>query len=339
MCEGRRREPRARPCAVFPPACHTEGTFGIVEGPETLVKLELLNAETAALLASRRLHPTQRFAKRADGTAVLNSGTPDLQSSQSVLNQCQPTSAEPKVRIVRTVRVCRTVRMHRGAGHVSNPHIAAPLGCRGQSSTQPRGVCVSLTLSLAKLGPETGTRAGRTAAVLIRFLLRGDGNEASPQPSPKACRTIQVHPHEARRPPSGVVATGIPFPLARYALSLVGKMRLPIASHRVKLSHQAPPRHGRPQGRDRGRPGRTEQVPVASDPAPNQESAAIAHAAESAADVSAWEPDALASDPTEQGCTRRADDRDVSEPHEIIGIGRRGHGTILLPESAPSTRG
>ena len=82
MCEGRRREPRARPCAVFPPACHTEGTFGIVEGPETLVKLELLNAETAALLASRRLHPTQRFEKRADGTAVLNSGTPDLQSSQ-----------------------------------------------------------------------------------------------------------------------------------------------------------------------------------------------------------------------------------------------------------------
>ena len=73
---------RARAPARYSPACHTEGTFGIVEGPETLVKLELLNAETAALLASRRLHPTQRFEKRADGTAVLNSGTPDLQSSQ-----------------------------------------------------------------------------------------------------------------------------------------------------------------------------------------------------------------------------------------------------------------
>ena len=151
--------------------------------------------------------------------------------------------------------------------------------------------------------------------------------------------TIQVRPHEARRPASRVVATGIPFPLARYALSLVGKRRLPIASHQVKLSRQAPPRHGRSQGRDHACPGRTEQAPVVSDPAPNQESAAIAHAAESAADVSAWEPDALASDPAEQGCTRRADDRDVPEPHEIIGIARRGHGTILLPESAPSTRG
>src|SRR5438046_4523164 len=126
--------------ARYSPARRTEGTFGIVEGPETLVKLELLNAETAALLASRRLHPTQRFAKRADGTAVLNSGTPDLQSSQSVLNQFQPTSAEPKVRIVRTVRVCRSVRMHRGAGHVSNQWCwhAFGDGCGDASFPSPR---------------------------------------------------------------------------------------------------------------------------------------------------------------------------------------------------------
>ena len=69
--------------ARYSPARHTEGTFGIVEGPETLVKLELLNAETAALLASRRLHPTQRFEKRVDGTAVLTMrvrGTSELKN-------------------------------------------------------------------------------------------------------------------------------------------------------------------------------------------------------------------------------------------------------------------
>src|SRR5206468_9458250 len=72
------------------------------------------------------------------------------------------------------------------------------LGCRGRSSTQPRAVYFSLTLSLAKLGPETGTRVGPTAAVLIRFLLRGDGNWPSPQPSPQAC---QRHPSSSTRSP------------------------------------------------------------------------------------------------------------------------------------------
>jgi len=62
---------RARAPARYSPACHTEGTFGIVDGPETEVKLELLSPETVALLASRRLHPTQRFERRGDGTAVL----------------------------------------------------------------------------------------------------------------------------------------------------------------------------------------------------------------------------------------------------------------------------
>jgi predicted DNA-binding transcriptional regulator YafY len=67
----------------YSPERHTEGTFGIVEGPETEVKLELLNPETVALLASRRLHPTQRFEKRADGTAVLTMrvrGTSELKN-------------------------------------------------------------------------------------------------------------------------------------------------------------------------------------------------------------------------------------------------------------------
>src|SRR5262249_15471850 len=58
----------------YSPARHTEGTFGIVDGPETEVKLELLSPETVALLSSRRLHPTQRFERRGDGTAGLTEG-------------------------------------------------------------------------------------------------------------------------------------------------------------------------------------------------------------------------------------------------------------------------
>src|SRR5439155_24555432 len=67
----------------YSPVRHTEGTFGIVDGPETEVKLELLSSETVALLASRRLHPTQRFERRGDGTAVLTmrvGGTRELKN-------------------------------------------------------------------------------------------------------------------------------------------------------------------------------------------------------------------------------------------------------------------
>ena len=67
----------------YSPERHTEGTFGIVEGPETEVKLELLSPETVALVASRRLHRTQRLEKRGDGTGVLTMrvrGTSELKN-------------------------------------------------------------------------------------------------------------------------------------------------------------------------------------------------------------------------------------------------------------------
>ncbi len=55
----------------YSPAKHTEGMFGIVDGPETHVVLRLLRPEGAALLSSRRLHPTQRFEPQPDGTTLL----------------------------------------------------------------------------------------------------------------------------------------------------------------------------------------------------------------------------------------------------------------------------
>lgn len=57
--------------ARYSPARHTEGMFGIVEGEEQRVALLLLNEDTARLLTSRRLHPTQRFEARPDGTTLL----------------------------------------------------------------------------------------------------------------------------------------------------------------------------------------------------------------------------------------------------------------------------
>src|SRR3989454_4930920 len=49
-------------------------------------------------------------------------------------------------------------------------------------------------------------------------------------------------------------------------------------------------------------------------------------------------PDALLPDPAEQGWGRRPDNPDLLKGYEVISV-VRGHGTILLPESAPSTRG
>jgi predicted DNA-binding transcriptional regulator YafY len=55
----------------YSPQKHTEGIFGIIDGPETRVELVLRNADTAAYLSSRRLHPTQQFTSRRDGTTLL----------------------------------------------------------------------------------------------------------------------------------------------------------------------------------------------------------------------------------------------------------------------------
>lgn len=56
----------------YSPQRHTEGIFGIVDGPETRVELLIMNAETAAYLRARRIHPTQRFQRRRDGRTVLS---------------------------------------------------------------------------------------------------------------------------------------------------------------------------------------------------------------------------------------------------------------------------
>jgi proteasome accessory factor B len=67
----------------YSPREHTEGIFGIIEGPETKVELLIMNAETEAYLAARRIHPTQRFQHRRDGTVVLSMtvrGTEELRN-------------------------------------------------------------------------------------------------------------------------------------------------------------------------------------------------------------------------------------------------------------------
>jgi predicted DNA-binding transcriptional regulator YafY len=67
----------------YSPERHLDGTFGIVEGPETRVVLRLRGEESARLLAARRLHPTQRFATAPDGTTRLTMtvrGTSELRN-------------------------------------------------------------------------------------------------------------------------------------------------------------------------------------------------------------------------------------------------------------------
>ena len=67
----------------YSPQQHTEGIFGILEGPESRVELLINNAETHAYLAARRIHPSQRFHQRRDGTVVLSMtvrGTEELKN-------------------------------------------------------------------------------------------------------------------------------------------------------------------------------------------------------------------------------------------------------------------
>ena len=67
----------------YSPVAHTEGAFGIIDGPETDVVIRIRNAEGLALLSARRLHPTQRFQPQADGSTLLSMrvrGTAELEN-------------------------------------------------------------------------------------------------------------------------------------------------------------------------------------------------------------------------------------------------------------------
>ena len=55
----------------FDPAAHTEGTFGIVEGPETKVELKIHSEQTEAYVRSRTIHRSQRFSHRRDGATIM----------------------------------------------------------------------------------------------------------------------------------------------------------------------------------------------------------------------------------------------------------------------------
>lgn len=55
----------------FTPEKHTEGIFGIIEGPQTQVELLIKNPQTRAYLEARRIHPSQKFKPRRGGGALL----------------------------------------------------------------------------------------------------------------------------------------------------------------------------------------------------------------------------------------------------------------------------
>ena len=65
----------------FDPAAHSEGTFGIVDGPETRVELKIHSEQTEAYVRSRTIHRSQHFAHRRDGTTIMTmtvKGTTEL---------------------------------------------------------------------------------------------------------------------------------------------------------------------------------------------------------------------------------------------------------------------
>jgi len=72
--------------------------FGIIEAPETLVELLLLNPETAAFLSSRRIHPTQRFRCRRDGATLLTMKVRGPTELASWISSLAPWVTAPRAR-------------------------------------------------------------------------------------------------------------------------------------------------------------------------------------------------------------------------------------------------
>jgi predicted DNA-binding transcriptional regulator YafY len=67
----------------YNPASFIEGTFGIVDGPETRVVIRILSPETETYLRSRAIHPSQAFVKGRRGESLLEMkvrGTTELKN-------------------------------------------------------------------------------------------------------------------------------------------------------------------------------------------------------------------------------------------------------------------
>lgn len=99
----------------YTPTKYTDGVFGIIEGPATYVELLLVNAETASLLSSRQISPTQKFRRRRDGTTVLSmtvKGTAELASwilsLSPFVKVLRPTSLRDEI----TERARETMRLY-----------------------------------------------------------------------------------------------------------------------------------------------------------------------------------------------------------------------------------
>jgi predicted DNA-binding transcriptional regulator YafY len=84
----------------YTPERHTDGVFGIVDGPETEVAIRILNAEGVELLSSRRLHQTQKFTRQSDGTTLL---TMTVRGTEELKNWV--LSLGPHVEVVRPAKL------------------------------------------------------------------------------------------------------------------------------------------------------------------------------------------------------------------------------------------
>ncbi len=102
----------------FDPAAHTEGTFGIVDGPETRVELKIHNEQTEAYVRSRTIHRTQKFTKRRDGTTIM---TMDIKGTTELANWIM--SMGPWIEVLKPLALRKDIarrhaeasRMYRGA--------------------------------------------------------------------------------------------------------------------------------------------------------------------------------------------------------------------------------
>lgn len=129
--------------AQYSPAKHTEGTFGIIDGPPARVELLLLTPQTTAYLKARRLHPTQRFRKGRAGTTHL---TMTVRGTEELKNWI--LSMGPYVKVVRpkSLRDAVATSLARASRLYRAPHHTAIMGTdlfsagRRQTATAgPRG--------------------------------------------------------------------------------------------------------------------------------------------------------------------------------------------------------
>lgn len=120
--------------AHFDPLRHADGMFGVFDGKKVRVELALQNEKTESYLRARRIHPTQRFFRGADGRTHLEL---TVRGTNELLNWLM--SSSPWVEVLEPAELRREIADRLDQSRAAYASARPPARAEARTKKQGRG--------------------------------------------------------------------------------------------------------------------------------------------------------------------------------------------------------